>query len=103
MPCTVPRYLTMRSRRVESLLGDAMVEQDDAVGDVFLQSLSRERALAALGGDDGGHALILEPAEQAAQFRAEDGGVGQAAEERLDGVEHDALGADGVDGVARGE
>ena len=85
------------------LLGDAVVEQDDAVGDVLLQPLAGERAVAALAGDDGGHALVLEPAEQPAQLRAQDGGVGQAAEERLDGVEHDALGADRVDGVAQAD
>ena len=76
------------------LLGDAVVEHDDAVGDVLLQALAGERAVAALAGDDGGDALVLEPAEQPPQLRAQDGGVGQAAEERLDGVEHDALGAD---------
>ena len=85
------------------LLGDAVVEQDDAVGDVLLQALAGERALAALAGDDRRDALVLEPAEQAAQLRAEDRGVGQAAEERLERVEHDALGADGVDGVAEAD
>ena len=80
---------TQPARR--KLLNDAMIEQDNAVGDVFLHSLSRERALAALGGDDGRDPLILEPAKQAAQFRAQDGGVAEAAEERFERVEHDPL------------
>ena len=43
--------------------------------------------------------LVLQPAKQAAQLGAQDGGVGQPGEERLDGVEHHALGADAVDRV----
>ena len=85
------------------LLGDAVVEHDDAVGDVLLQAVAGERAVAALAGDDRRDPLVLEPAEQPAQLGAQDGGVGQAAEERLEGVEHDALGADRVDGVAQAD
>ena len=85
------------------LLGDAVVEQDDAVGDVLLEPVAGERAVAALAGDDRRDPLVLEPAEQPAQLRAQDGVVGQAAEERLDGVEHDALGPERVDGVAQAD
>ena len=59
--------------------------------------------LALLAGDDGGDALVLEPAEEPAQLGAQDGFVGQAGEERLEGVEHDALGADAVNGVAQAD
>ena len=97
VPCAEPRYLTTRSRRVEICSCDPVVQQDDAVGDVFLQAVAGERALAALAGDDGRDALVLEPAEQPAQLGAQDAGVGQAGEQRLDGVQHDPLGADGVD------
>ena len=44
--------------------------------------------------------MILEPAEQPAQFGAQDRVVGQAGKQRFDRVEHDPLGADRVDGVA---
>src|SRR5262249_50942804 len=53
---------------------------------------------APRAGDDRRHAPSLQPAEQAAQPGAEDRLVRQAREERLDRVEHDALGADRVDG-----
>ena len=66
------------------LLGHAVVEQDHAVGDVLLEPLARERAVAALAGDDRGDALVLQPAEQAAQLGAQQRLVGEAAEQRLD-------------------
>ena len=57
------------------------------------------RSLAFLAGDDRRHAAILQPAKKPAQFRAQDGVIWQPGEERLDRVEHHALGADGIDGV----
>ena len=54
-----------------NLVGDAMVEQDDAIGDVFFQSVAGQGAVAALAGDDGGDALVFQPAEEAAQLGAE--------------------------------
>ena len=85
------------------LVDHAMVEQDHAIGDVLFQAVPGQRALAALAGDDGGDALVLEPAEQAAQLGPQDARVRQAAEQRLDGVQHDPLGPDGVDGVAEAD
>ena len=102
VPWPSPAVLDDAQPPRRDLLGDAVVEQDHAVGDVLLQALAGQRPVAALAGDDGGDALVLEPAEQPAQLGAQDRLVGQAAEQRLDGVEHDPLGADGVDGVARG-
>jgi hypothetical protein len=86
-----------------NLLAHAVIEQDHAVGDVFLEPLARELAFAALAGDDGRHALVLEPAEQAPQLRAQQRLVGEAAEERLERVEHHALGADRVDREAQAQ
>ena len=57
---------------------------------------------ALLAGDDGRDALLLEPAEQPAQLRPQDRLVGQAGEQRLDGVQHDALGPDLLDHRVRG-
>src|SRR5262249_8522322 len=85
------------------LFGDAVVQQEDAVGDVLLQALPREGAVAALGGDDRGHAAVLEPAEQPAQFGPPDGLVGQPAEERLGGGPGDAACAAGGDGAAQAD
>ena len=78
------------------LLVDAVVEQDDAVGDVLLEALAGQRVHAALAGDHRGDAALLEPGEQAAQFGAQHRRVGQAGEERLDRVEDDPPRADGV-------
>ena len=62
-----------------------------------------ERALAALTRDDGGDALVLQPAKEPVQLRAQDLLVGEAGEEYLERVEEDALGADGVDGVGEAD
>lgn len=80
------------------LRADAMVEHDHAVGDIFLHTIARQRLFAVFAGDDGGDALLLQPAKQAAQFGAQDELVGEAGEQRLDGIQRHALGADGVDG-----
>ena len=82
-----------------NLVIDPMVEQDDAVGHVFLQPVARQLFAPALGGDDGGHAFVLEPAEEPAQLGAQDGFVGQAGEQRFQRVQHHALGADGINRV----
>ena len=82
----------------QNLVVDAMVEQDDAVRDVFLEALTGERALAALGGDDRGNAFALEPLKQPAQLGTQDAG-GKRREQHFDGVDHDSLGADRIDGV----
>ena len=79
-----------------NLLKDPMLEQDHAVGHIFLQPVARELFAPALGGDDGGHAFVLEPAEEPAQLGAQDGFVGQAGEQRFERVQHHALGADGI-------
>ncbi len=57
------------------LVVDPVVEQDDAVGHVFLQPVAGELLAAALGRDDGGDALVLEPAEEPAQLGAQNGFV----------------------------
>ena len=82
------------------LLAHPVVEHDDAVGHVLLEALAGELPVALLAGDDRGDAPVLEPAEQPPQLRAQDRLVGEAAEQGLDGVEHDPLGLDAVDRVA---
>ena len=73
------------------LLGDAVVEDDHAVGDVLFETVAGELIVAPLAGDDGSDAFLLQPAEQAPQLGPQDRLVGQAGEEHFDGVEHDAL------------
>ena len=78
-----------------------MIQQDHAVGDVFFQAVPCKLPLAPLAGDDRRYALILEPAEQPPQLRTQDHRIAKAAEQGLDGVQHDPFGTDGVDGVAQ--
>jgi hypothetical protein len=65
--------------------------------------MAGERVLAALAGDERGHAAILEPAKQPPQLRTQHHFAGQSGEQRLDGVEHDTPGADRVDGMAEAD
>ena len=83
------------------LVLDAIVEQHHTVGDVLLETLPGELALATLAGDDGSQAAILDPTEQPPQLGSEDRNVGQSGEQRLDGVEHDPFSADRVDSVSK--
>jgi hypothetical protein len=82
-----------------NLIIDPMVEHDDAIGHVFLQPVTRQLIAPALGCDDGGHAFVLEPAEEPAQLRAQNGLIGQAGEQHFQRVQHHALGADGINRV----
>ena len=52
------------------LIGYAVIEQDDAIRNIFFQSVAGERAFAAFGCDHGGYTLVFEPTKQAAQFGA---------------------------------
>ena len=79
------------------LLGHAVVEHDHAVRDVLLDAMPRERAVATLAGDHRRDAAFLEPAEQAPQLGPQDRRVRERAEQGLDRVDHDPLGADLVD------
>src|SRR4051812_23359787 len=79
------------------LLFDAMVEQDHAVGHVFLETLARERSVSALCGDHRRDAAVLQPAEQPAQLGAQQRHVGEAGKQRFDRIQNDALRADAVD------
>ena len=69
VPCARAAILDDAQAPRRHLLVDAVVEQDHAVGDVLLQAVAGQRAFAPLAGDDGGDALVLEPAEQPAQSR----------------------------------
>lgn len=80
------------------LVVDPVIQQDDAVGDIFLHPVAGQLFAPPFGGDDGGHALVLEPPEQPPQFSAQDRLVRQSGEECLQGVEHHAFRADGIDG-----
>jgi hypothetical protein len=69
----------------------AVVEQDHAVGDIFLDAVARQLSFTPLGRDDRRDAAFLQPCEEPPQFGAQDRRIGQAREQGLDGVEDDAL------------
>ena len=81
------------------LVGHPVIEHDDAVGNIFLQPVPGEGFAPAFGRDDGGDSLVLEPAEEPPQFGAQDGLVRQAGEQCFEGIQHHALGPDGIDRV----
>ena len=65
------------------LVLDPVIQADDAVADEFLQAVPGQLVrLGLLAGDDGGDALVLQPAEEPPQLGPQDPLVGQAAENR---------------------
>ena len=82
------------------LIDHAMIERDHAIGDIFLQAIAGQRAVAALAGHDHRDALFLQPAKEPAEFRAHDALIGQAGEKSFDRVEHHPLRLDRIDRVA---
>ncbi len=85
------------------LVRNPLVEQDHAVGDILLQPVARQGAVAALAGDDRGDPPLLEPAEEPPQLGTQYADIGQGGKERLEGIEHHPFGADGVDGIAKSD
>ena len=84
-----------------NLVNHAVIEQNHTVRHILFQALACQRAVAALGGDDGGHALVLQPVKQPADFRPQHALVRKARKQRLNGIEHHALGPNAVDGMAQ--
>src|SRR5690606_10266164 len=79
------------------LLRGTMVEQDDAVRNVFFESLPRQGPLAPFSGYDRRHTFVLQPAKQPAKLGTKKRLVHEACEKRFDGVQHHSLRADGAD------
>ena len=101
VPCVAAAIFDHAQPPGRDLIDDAMVEQDHAIGDVFLQAVAGQRAFAALARDDDRDAFVLEPAKEPAELCAHDRLIGQPGEKRFDRVEHDALRLDGIDRVAK--
>ena len=80
-----------------------VVQEQHRIGNVFLDAVAGQGAFAALSGDYRGDALLLQPAEEAAQFGAQDQLVGEPREQRLHRVQHHPFGSDGVDGVPQAD
>ena len=86
-----------------NLMIDSVVEENDAVGDVFLQTEAGEGLFALFAGDDGGDALVFQEAEQAAQLRAQDVLIGEPGKQHLNGVQRHAFRAYRINGVVKAE
>src|SRR5258706_8044985 len=85
------------------LVDDKVIEEDDTISDVFLQAVTGEGAFASFAGDNGSNLFIFEPAEEAAEFSAQDALVRQGSEESFDGIQNDTFGANGLDGVVEAD
>ena len=103
VPCAVPRYLTTRSRRVETwsvTRWSSRITQSETYSSrpwrVSVPS-PRSPVMTAVT------PLSLSQRNSRRSSARRIASFGQAAEERLDGVEHDALGADRVDRVAEAD
>jgi hypothetical protein len=86
-----------------NLLRDPMIQNDDAIGDIFFQPMPGERSVAPFPGDNRRHALFLEPLEQPPQFGPQDGRVRQSGEQGFNRIQHDPLGPNRVDGVPQAD
>ena len=76
-----------------------MIEQDHAVGDVFLETETRERVLAAFAGDNRSYPERFQELKQPPNFRAQQRGVREAGEQRLDRIQHYPLRTDRLDRI----
>src|SRR5690349_6604389 len=83
------------------LILDAVFQKDHAIGDRLFEALRRKMSVAASARNDGGKAMVFEPAEQAAQFGAKDGGIVNSREQTFDRIEDNAFCAHGFDGVCK--
>src|SRR3954464_6472307 len=71
-----------------------MVEQNNAIRNVFFKTMASKRPAAGFCSDHRGNALTLEPAKQSPQFAPNYGFIGQATEEHFNGIHHYTLCAD---------
>jgi hypothetical protein len=85
------------------LVDDAVVEQDHAVGDVFLEAVAGERVLAALAGDDGVTPRSFSQRKSGRSSARRMPWLGRPANSASIVSRHDPLGADRVDRVAEAD
>jgi len=68
VPCAEPRYFDEPQTTCGQPIFDTIIEKDDAVSDVFLKTIARQRAVAPLAGDDGSYTFVFQPFEEPSQF-----------------------------------
>ena len=85
------------------LIDYPVIERDHAVGNVLLQSESRQSPVAPLPGHDDRDAFSLQPAKEPAQLAAHDGLIRQAGKKSFDGIQDHTFGLDGIDGIAQSD
>ena len=77
-----------------------MVEQDYTIGDVLFKPVSGQRTFASLTGNHRGHSSILNHLKKR-RSSARSTARSVSGEQRFDGIEYHALGADPIDGVCK--
>ena len=97
VPCVEPRYFTTRMRRVE-ICSYTRWSSEMTASVMYSSRPCRVNIWSPRSaGHHGGDLAVAQPAKQPAQLGAQDAGVLEPAEQRFDGVEHHALGADLLD------
>src|ERR1041384_561879 len=86
-----------------NLLNDAVVEQDHAIGDIFLQTVSCKDAFATFRRDDRRDPPTFQPPKEPPEFGAKDQFVRQCGEQGFDRIEHDSFCLDVIDGMTKPE
>jgi hypothetical protein len=71
-----------------------VVEEDDAVGDVFLQAETGQAFFSLLAGDDSGDSLFLRKPKQRFSSARRIVSLAEAGKEGLNGVKRHPLGTD---------
>src|SRR5476649_623180 len=82
-----------------NLFPDSVVQENDAIGNIFLKAMTGIRAMPKLAGHDGGNLFRLEPSEKSFYLQAENACVCDAREERLDRIQNNTFGTNGVNGM----
>ena len=78
-----------------------VIQQNDAIGNVLLQAMTGVRVLSRLAGNDGRDFFLLQPSEKSLDLQAKNAGIGEARKERFNGIQNDAFGTNGINGMVQ--
>src|SRR3954451_9223475 len=70
------------------LMIDTMVEENDTIGDIFLETITRQRVLTTFSGDDRGDPAILDPPKKASKLGAKYPFIRKPGKQGFEGVKH---------------
>src|SRR5687767_7688841 len=78
-----------------------MIKQNDAIGDILFEAITRESSLSSFTRDNGCHALLFEPAKEATEFGAYDCFVKKCGKQSFQRIEDDTFCTDLVDCISQ--